>query len=276
MDDQIAFSEFAEIDLGAVTFGASKPQESSRVDCESSEQLRSRENDEIGRWKTESARKRALDEIDSLNCPLHNFAEPLDLAFSLKINCDSGVVRAPFFQALDELRAFCLGEHQIAGAKLSNLTVLKRAAEIFRTSLNPAFADLDVRARNGSGSAGALARCFWRLAKNVPAGPRGACQCGRGARAPQSRRFFSRLDVDDQIALANVVANVVALVRRSLMQQNIDRAQIAHGSLRVDIELAQRFDLVAEKFQSKRQWRMPRIKIDNPAADSELATSGDL
>jgi hypothetical protein len=37
MDDQIAFSEFAEIDLGPVTFGASKPQESSRVDCESSE-----------------------------------------------------------------------------------------------------------------------------------------------------------------------------------------------------------------------------------------------
>ena len=78
----------------------------------------------------------------------HDFAEPLDLAFSLKINYDPGVVRAPFFQALDELRAFCLGEHEIAGAKLSNLAILKRAAEIFRTSLNPAFADLDVRVRN--------------------------------------------------------------------------------------------------------------------------------
>ena len=42
-------------------------------------------------------------------------------------------VRAPFFQALDELRAFCLGEHEIAGAKLSDLAILKRAAEIFRT-----------------------------------------------------------------------------------------------------------------------------------------------
>ena len=70
MDDQIAFSEFAEIDLGAVTFGASKPQKSSRVDCESSEQLCGRENDEIRRWKTESARERALDEIDSFNRPL--------------------------------------------------------------------------------------------------------------------------------------------------------------------------------------------------------------
>ena len=145
MDDQIAFSEFAEIDLGAVTFGTTQPQKPSRMDCESSEQLRSRENNEIGRRKTESARERTLDEIDPFNRPLHNFAESLDLAFSLKINYDPGVVRTPFFQALDELRAFCLGEHQIAGAKLSNLAILKRAAEIFRTSLNPAFADLDVR-----------------------------------------------------------------------------------------------------------------------------------
>ena len=70
MDDQIAFSEFAEIDLGAVTFGASQPQKPSRMDCESSEQLRSREDDEIGRRKTKSARERALDEIDPLNRPL--------------------------------------------------------------------------------------------------------------------------------------------------------------------------------------------------------------
>ena len=37
------------------------------------------------------------------------------------------------------------------------------------------------------GSDGALARCFWRLAKNYPAVPRGACQCGRGARAPRTQ-----------------------------------------------------------------------------------------
>src|SRR6266850_7836959 len=145
MDDQIAFSEFAEIDLGAVTFGTPQPQKPSRMDCESSEQLRSRENDQIGRRKTESACERSLDEIDSLNRPLHNFAEPLDLTVSVKIDYDPRVVRTPFFQALDELCAFGLGEHQIAGAKLSNLAILKRAAEIFRTSLNPAFADLDVR-----------------------------------------------------------------------------------------------------------------------------------
>src|ERR1043166_7773607 len=125
MDDQIAFTEFTEIDLGAMTFGASKPQEPSWVNCESSEQLCGGKDDEIGRWKTKSARKRALDKIDPLQarraatrrgghgdaaaCPCHNFAEPLDLAFSLKINYDPGVVGAPFFQALDELRPFCLG-----------------------------------------------------------------------------------------------------------------------------------------------------------------------
>jgi hypothetical protein len=64
--------------------------------------------------------------------------------------------------------------------------------------------------------------------------------------------------------------------RRSLVQQNVDRAQIAHGSLRIDIELAQRFDLIAEEFQAERQRRMPRIKVDNPAPDSEMSTSGDL
>src|SRR3954447_24114696 len=201
MDDKIVFSEFAEIDLRAVSFGTTQPRKPSRVDCEASEQLRSRENDQIRRWKTKSAREGTLDEIDPLNCPLHDFAEPLDLAFSLKINYDSGVVRAPFFQALDELSAFCLGQHEIAGAKLSNLTILKRAAKIFRTGLNPGFADLKVRAR-------------------------------------QRRRICSRLNLDNQIALAKIVANKAALVlyrrwrisrsprriahRRSLIQQNID------------------------------------------------------
>src|SRR6476646_3864342 len=111
MDDEIAFSEFAEIDLGAVTFGTTQPQKPSRMDCESSEQLRSRKDDEVSRRETESARKRALNEIDAFDGACHDFAEPLDLAFSLKINYDPGVVHAPFFQALDKLRAFCLGEH---------------------------------------------------------------------------------------------------------------------------------------------------------------------
>src|SRR5215831_10455960 len=199
MDDQIAFSEFTEIDLGAVTFGAAKPQEPSWVDCESSEQLCGGKDDEIGRWKTKSARKRTLDEIDPFDGACHNFAEPLDLAFSLKINYDPGVIGAPFFQALDELRPFCLGEHEIAGTKLSNLAILKRAPKIFQTVFNPAFTDFDVWR-------GELRRA-WRHSSSA---------------------IHWWLDIDDQISLADVIANRSALVRRPLIQQNINRSQIAH------------------------------------------------
>src|SRR5262245_26887293 len=103
MDDQIAFTEFAKIDLGSMTLGSSKPQEPSRMNCESPEQLWSGKNDEISCWKTKSARQRALHKVQGFNRAAHNFAEPLDLAFGLKINYDPGVVGAPFFQALDEL-----------------------------------------------------------------------------------------------------------------------------------------------------------------------------
>src|SRR5206468_2915196 len=80
----------------------------------------------------------------------HNFTKALNLALGLKINDDSRLLRAPFFQALDKLRAFRLGEHEIAGRKLSNAAILERAAEIFRTGFNPAFADLDLCVRNSS------------------------------------------------------------------------------------------------------------------------------
>src|SRR5262249_46900333 len=175
MDDQIAFSEFTEIDLGAVTFGASKPQEPSWVDCKSSEQLCGGKDDDIDRWKTKSARKRTLDEIDPFDCPCHNFADPRHPAFSLRIHYYSSVIVATCLQALDELRPFCLREHEIAGTKLSNLAILKRAAEIFRTIFNPAFTDFDVWR-------GELRRA-WRHSSSV---------------------FHWWLDINEQISLADV------------------------------------------------------------------------
>ncbi len=36
------------------------------------------------------------------------------------------------------------------------------------------------------------------------------------------------------------------------------------------------FDLVAEKFQPKRQGRVPGIQVDNATANGELPASGDL
>jgi len=103
---------------------------------------------------------------------------------------------------------------------------------------------------------------------------------------------FGRLDVDDKIALAHVTANKTVLIvyqgraisssprwlesRRRLVEQNIYRAQIPHRSLSVDVELTQRFNLVAKKFQPEGQWRLPRIEIDNPAANGELSPGGGL
>ena len=57
---------------------------------------------------------------------------------------------------------------------------------------------------------------------------------------------------------------LLRLRRAERHRAQIDFSELAEG------------DLVAKEFQSKRRRRMPRIKIDNPAADSELATSGDL
>src|SRR5947208_2570263 len=53
--NQIVFAEFAEINLGAMTFGASKPQKPSGVNCESSEQFGSRQHHEVGPRETKSS-----------------------------------------------------------------------------------------------------------------------------------------------------------------------------------------------------------------------------
>ena len=45
----------------------------------------------------------------------------------------------------DKLRAFRFDEHEITDRELRDVAILERAAEIFRTKLNPAFTDLDVR-----------------------------------------------------------------------------------------------------------------------------------
>ena len=108
-----------------------------------------------------------------------------------------------------------------------------------------------------------------------------------------STGIIIRLDLDLKMIGREIIADGAALIiyqrsaifrsavrtrdRRSLAaKQNIGASQIAHRRLRVDIELAQRFNFVAEKFQPERQLRLPGIKIDNPAADGELSPSGDL
>src|SRR6266850_93728 len=73
----------------------------------------------------------------------------------------------------------------------------------------------------------------------------------------------------------DIIADHTALIF-SRSEQNIDRGQIAHRGLSIDIEFAQRIDFVAKKFQSHRQWRLPRIEIDNASTDGELPACSDL
>src|SRR6266436_3155569 len=98
------------------------------------------------------------------------------------------------------------------------------------------------------------------------------------------------------MVIVDVIANETALVfyqgraisksprrfgnHRSLFhrgaEKDFDRTQVVHRGLRIDIELAQGFDLIAKEFDPHRQWRLPRIEIDNPAPDSELSARGYL
>ena len=84
-----------------------------------------------------------------------------------------------------------------------------------------------------------------------------------------------RFHCDAQVILRDVIAHRSALILRRAEQQ-IDRLQLPHGSLRIEIELAQRFDFVAEKFRAHRQLRLPGKEIENPAAHGELAARRHL
>src|SRR5438132_457028 len=98
----------------------------------------------------------------------------------------------------------------------ASLSSLKCAAEIFRTSLNPAFADVDLWS-------GELPR----------------------AQRRRSSALHFWFDVDLEIIRSDVIANSTALIdqgeaiwshRRS--EQNINRTQIADRSLSIDVEFA--------------------------------------
>ena len=72
-----------------------------------------------------------------------------------------------------------------------------------------------------------------------------------------------------------VIADLSALVF-SRAEENIDRGQIAHGGLGIDVELAHRLNVVAKELDADRQRGLPRVKIDDAATDSELAAGGNL
>ncbi len=104
-------------------------------------------------------RESSFEKIDIIQGLLfaHDLAKTLDLAFSLEVDDDLCVLRAPLLQARGKLRAFSFDEYEITDRELADFTILERAAKIFRTVLNPAFADFDLwsdeRARRGRISA---------------------------------------------------------------------------------------------------------------------------
>ncbi len=64
MNDQVAFVQFAEIDLSAMPLRVIKP--TARMGCETSEQFSRGQNDEVRVGETKAARERAENEIDLL------------------------------------------------------------------------------------------------------------------------------------------------------------------------------------------------------------------
>ncbi len=69
--------------------------------------------------------------------------------------------------------------------------------------------------------------------------------------------------------LPDVIAHLPALIV-GRAEQELDLIQIAERSLRIEIEFAERLDLVAEELGPNRRRRLPRIDIENSAADREL------
>src|SRR4051794_25394137 len=72
------------------------------------------------------------------------------------------------------------------------------------------------------------------------------------------------------MAAIEIFANI-----RAAGRSNLDRLDIAETALRFRRELANRFDLVAEKFKSIRRFRIRRVNIEDAAALAELAADLD-
>ena len=87
--------------------------------------------------------------------------------------------------------------------------------------------------------------------------------------------LFLRFDFEPEMIRRYVIADDRSLLFRSL-EQNFDALQVADGCLRIDVEFAERLDIVSEIFDTDRARRLPGKQIDDAAADGELAARRDL
>ncbi len=176
------------------------------------------------------------DQLHAIERRAHDFAEALDLAFRLEVDEDRHPARSPFRQTRRELRTLRFHEHEIANRKFRHVSILKGARIIF---LRAAFLQP------------AFADDDLRVV------------------------LLLRFERDAEMILRDVIAHLAALFL-GRAEQEIDRRQMANGSLRVEIELAERFDFVIEEFRAHRQLRLPGKEIENAAAHGELAARGHL
>ena len=148
MDHQIAFVEFAEIDLGAMTFARRSRKRLRGWTANRPNNSAAERTTRLAAGKQNPRASVPSTKSTAFNGAHHDFAETLDLAFGLEVNDDFGVVRAPFLKRSTNCARFASASTRSPSAKLSDLAILKCTAEIFRTILNPAFANLDRGARN--------------------------------------------------------------------------------------------------------------------------------
>ena len=86
---------------------------------------------------------------------------------------------------------------------------------------------------------------------------------------------FVRLDPDAKVIGRDVIADGSGLIFHGA-EQNFGVLQIPHRRLRVDVEFAQRFNVITEKLRANRPLGLPGKQIENSAANGELAARGDL
>ena len=96
MDDEIAFTELTEIDLSAVaTLAPLQPPPA--MDRKTADEFICRKDDKIGSGKAKATAERSFDESDvGKRLGWDNFPKALNFSLGLKINCNVGLLIAPF------------------------------------------------------------------------------------------------------------------------------------------------------------------------------------
>src|SRR5947207_5404451 len=131
MDDEVAFVQLAEIDLGAVAAELFGPlQTTTAVRRVAAEKFRAGKNNELALGKNEAVRQRAFEKLNPGDGAAHDFAEALDLAFGLKINDDPELGRAPVAEPRRKLGALRLDQHEIADREIPDVAVVESAPKI--------------------------------------------------------------------------------------------------------------------------------------------------